>query len=328
MAANIDAGFRGWVDGQDAVQDAVICAYLLSPSTEIRSVTSWLRVTARNVARADLRHKGAEERAWRRWFNIDAQAAEGDATYQWARPESLVVTAVRGLPDRQREVLVLHYWADLEVCAIATRLGISTGTVKSTLHRARANLGTTLNSGKDTTMTAWNLNGNAPEDFEYGRVRDEPSGTAVLCLRSTSPQPRGFGTISQRFDADDYRGRRWRLAGDIRTDTDKWASLWMRVDPHSADPRGGSRPLAFDNMRSRARHGTTSWSRAEIVLGVDTDAAAVSFGFLLAGPGAAHLRNLTFEEVGSDVPTTEHHRPPQRAPDDLDFGGTPQLDSL
>ncbi len=231
-------------------------------------------------------------------------------------------------PTVNGKSLVLHYWADLEVCAIATRLGISTGTVKSTLHRARANLGTTLNSGKDTTMTAWNLNGNAPEDFEYGRVRDEPSGTAVLCLRSTSPQPRGFGTISQRFDADDYRGRRWRLAGDIRTDTDKWASLWMRVDPHSADPRGGSRPLAFDNMRSRARHGTTSWSRAEIVLGVDTDAAAVSFGFLLAGPGAAHLRNLTFEEVGSDVPTTEHHRPPQRAPDDLDFGGTPQLDSL
>ena len=45
--------------------------------------------------------------------------------------------AVRGLPDRQREVVMLHYFADLSVGAIARELGISEGTVKSQLYDAR-----------------------------------------------------------------------------------------------------------------------------------------------------------------------------------------------
>jgi RNA polymerase sigma-70 factor (ECF subfamily) len=45
--------------------------------------------------------------------------------------------AVRGLPDRQRDVVTLFYFADLAVGAIARELGISEGTVKSQLHDAR-----------------------------------------------------------------------------------------------------------------------------------------------------------------------------------------------
>jgi RNA polymerase sigma factor (sigma-70 family) len=36
-----------------------------------------------------------------------------------------------GLPRRQREVLVLHYVADLDVASIAKLLGIGVGTVKA-----------------------------------------------------------------------------------------------------------------------------------------------------------------------------------------------------
>jgi RNA polymerase sigma-70 factor, ECF subfamily len=45
--------------------------------------------------------------------------------------------AIRALPDRQREVVTLHYFADLSIPVIANQLGISTGTVKSQLHDAR-----------------------------------------------------------------------------------------------------------------------------------------------------------------------------------------------
>jgi len=45
--------------------------------------------------------------------------------------------AIRELPERQREVVVLHYFADLNVAAIAEQLGIAAGTVKSQLHDAR-----------------------------------------------------------------------------------------------------------------------------------------------------------------------------------------------
>lgn len=47
---------------------------------------------------------------------------------------------LRCLPDRQREVIVLHYIVDLSVSSIALTLGVSVGTVKSQLHDARSTL--------------------------------------------------------------------------------------------------------------------------------------------------------------------------------------------
>jgi RNA polymerase sigma factor (sigma-70 family) len=44
------------------------------------------------------------------------------------------------LPERQRLVLFLRYYADLDYDAIATALGISSGTVGATLHAAHAAL--------------------------------------------------------------------------------------------------------------------------------------------------------------------------------------------
>jgi RNA polymerase sigma-70 factor (ECF subfamily) len=44
------------------------------------------------------------------------------------------------LTDRQREVLFLHYYADLDYATIAEALGISPGTVGATLSTARATL--------------------------------------------------------------------------------------------------------------------------------------------------------------------------------------------
>src|SRR6516164_5351271 len=46
-----------------------------------------------------------------------------------------VVAALRGLPDRQREAIVLRYYADLSEAEIAAAMGISRGAVKS--HTAR-----------------------------------------------------------------------------------------------------------------------------------------------------------------------------------------------
>jgi RNA polymerase sigma factor (sigma-70 family) len=46
-----------------------------------------------------------------------------------------VVVALRGLPERQREAIVLRYYADLSEAEIATAMKISRGAVKS--HTAR-----------------------------------------------------------------------------------------------------------------------------------------------------------------------------------------------
>lgn len=48
--------------------------------------------------------------------------------------------AVAGLPNRQREAVDLHYFADLSVAETAAAMGCAEGTVKSTLSDARARL--------------------------------------------------------------------------------------------------------------------------------------------------------------------------------------------
>jgi RNA polymerase sigma factor (sigma-70 family) len=55
-----------------------------------------------------------------------------------------VMQALRGLPDRQREVLVLRFYLDLPDTDIARDLGISPGTVRSTAYRALTALGRSL----------------------------------------------------------------------------------------------------------------------------------------------------------------------------------------
>jgi RNA polymerase sigma-70 factor (ECF subfamily) len=52
--------------------------------------------------------------------------------------------AIEGLPERQRTVLFLRYFADLDYRAIAAALDVSPGTVGSTLNAAHAALRRTL----------------------------------------------------------------------------------------------------------------------------------------------------------------------------------------
>jgi RNA polymerase sigma-70 factor (sigma-E family) len=55
-----------------------------------------------------------------------------------------VLTAIRSLPARQREALVLRFYLDLDEEEIAASMRISRGTVKSTTSRALAALGRML----------------------------------------------------------------------------------------------------------------------------------------------------------------------------------------
>lgn len=60
--------------------------------------------------------------------------------------------AMNGLTRRQREVLVLRYWAELSEAEIADTLGVAAGTVKSTASRAVKALETAMSRsvGRET----------------------------------------------------------------------------------------------------------------------------------------------------------------------------------
>jgi RNA polymerase sigma factor (sigma-70 family) len=51
-----------------------------------------------------------------------------------------VITALRSLPERQREALVLRFWLDLPLAEVADAMGVRTGTAKSLVSRGLATL--------------------------------------------------------------------------------------------------------------------------------------------------------------------------------------------
>ena len=70
--------------------------------------------------------------------------ASAEATVLASERQRATITALRRLPPRQREALVLRYFADLPERETAEAMGISRGTVKSTTARGLAALGRML----------------------------------------------------------------------------------------------------------------------------------------------------------------------------------------
>jgi RNA polymerase sigma-70 factor (sigma-E family) len=78
--------------------------------------------------------------------SLQAGAGVPDAA-QATADRSELVGALRALPRRQREVLVLRYYLDLDIAEIAATLQISQSTVRSTNTRGLAALAAVLREG-------------------------------------------------------------------------------------------------------------------------------------------------------------------------------------
>jgi RNA polymerase sigma-70 factor (sigma-E family) len=123
---------------EDVVQEAFIALYRGLPRLRDRSkAVPYLRVAVVNGARSVLR--GRKRAALRRVpYEPPVWSAESAAMVGEERRELLVAVAM--LPGRQREVLALRYYLNLNDNEISTALGISRGTVSSTISRALAAL--------------------------------------------------------------------------------------------------------------------------------------------------------------------------------------------
>src|ERR1700730_9404612 len=98
---------------------------------------AYLRQAVVNRSRSVLRHRIVVEKNAPKPAP-DMPSAEHGAMALLER--SAVIAALRGLPERQREAIVLRYYADLSEADIATTMGISRGAVKSHTARAMASL--------------------------------------------------------------------------------------------------------------------------------------------------------------------------------------------
>jgi hypothetical protein len=146
--------------------------------------------------------------------------------------------------------------------------------------------------------TGWLVAGSAPKDYEFSRDGTTAASGKFSASITAKSGAKGFGTLMQMIDADNYRGARWKLSGYLKTNDASRAQMWMRVDGPD------HKIVSFDNMDSRPVTGTTEWTRYEIVLDVPTDSVDIAFGFFLAQAGTVWGDNFTLEKVVSTVPVT------------------------
>lgn len=118
---------------EDLVQDAFV--RVMARHRVLDEPLAYLRTTVVNLARS----------RWRRArLGADKLATLGVVAVRSAEPDAAdggftrlaIVAALRELPARQREVVVLRFLLDLSVQEVAALLGIGTGTVKSYTARA------------------------------------------------------------------------------------------------------------------------------------------------------------------------------------------------
>lgn len=122
---------------EDVVHDAFVRCLRADPGPEAGKERAYLRRIVLNLA--------SNEHRWRRRHRHDrlpqatpAEPAEGVAVRTVT--DALVVAAVRALPARQRDCVLLRYFAGLTDAEVAETLGVSPGSVKTHLHRGRTAL--------------------------------------------------------------------------------------------------------------------------------------------------------------------------------------------
>lgn len=122
------------VGGEDRAHDAVQDAF----ASAVRSIgtyrgegdlAGWVWRIVLNAARRERR------RAVRREPTVGEPSTNGHVD-----DPRTVRAAIAELPERQRQVLFLRYYADLDYAAIAAALDVSDGTVGATLNQAHAAL--------------------------------------------------------------------------------------------------------------------------------------------------------------------------------------------
>lgn len=123
---------------EDVVHDAFCGLYRhWSNLADPGKAQAYLRSAVLNGSRSVLRRAGHGPVFDVREFT---DAADGETALLAVQARESVLAALRRLPERQREALVLRYYLDLRDSEIAAVMSVRESTVRSTMHRGLANL--------------------------------------------------------------------------------------------------------------------------------------------------------------------------------------------
>ncbi|MGH9252610.1 MAG: sigma-70 family RNA polymerase sigma factor [Acidimicrobiales bacterium] len=143
-AVTVTVGDRDLAEEATAEAFARALARWPAPTT-FDSPVAWLHRVTVNEVRSRWRRGRLERRLLQR------VAAEPERHTPAVEPrDDTLWTAVAALPDRARHMVALRYVLDLPEADIAEMLGVTRGTVASTLSKARQQLGTVLAHSRST----------------------------------------------------------------------------------------------------------------------------------------------------------------------------------
>ncbi len=136
---------------EDVVQDCFVAMHdRWRRLREPEKALAYLRQSVVNRSRSVLRHRGVERRHAPTLAAGDlVNGGLGADPAESGVRRDAVLSALADLPTRQREVLVLRYYLDLDEAGIAAELGISRGAVKSHASRGAATLRRLLDPADD-----------------------------------------------------------------------------------------------------------------------------------------------------------------------------------
>src|SRR5580693_9782132 len=133
---------RDVATAEEVVQDSFIAMHTAwRRLRDTEKALSYLRQSVVNRSRSVLRHRVVVDRNAPKPPPLAPSAEQGAIT---EIERTAVISALRKLPARQREALVLRYYCDLSEAQIASTMQISRGAVKSHTARGMSSLRTVL----------------------------------------------------------------------------------------------------------------------------------------------------------------------------------------
>lgn len=130
-----------WVGSLEAAEDVVQEVFASVTTASIANPGAYLRAATANRARSVVRRRNLEQR------HRVAAGALGEPAEQVHHSDDQLVAAIRRLPARQRDVLILRYYLDWTARTTAEFLGIDESAVRSSTYRALQTLRTEFTRG-------------------------------------------------------------------------------------------------------------------------------------------------------------------------------------
>ncbi|HTB48471.1 MAG TPA: hypothetical protein VK712_00105 [Verrucomicrobiae bacterium] len=213
-----------------------------------------------------------------------AAGLDGSTTATYAT--QLLSSAIKS--DIKEDPILLEKWIEVEKEAIkneswdniALPLTVSPEELRSTR----------------PVQKGWFISGDNPDCYEVGTDKavvysKAPSGF----IKSKRKNFKGFGTLMQQTNIEDYIGKKLELTAVIKTgDVKQWAGLWARLDDDNM------KCLWFDNMQDRPLKGATNWKQVHITMDVPIESSVLNFGVLLVGPGNVWMNDFNLYELSGN----------------------------